>query len=1106
MKHREFKLTNLAINNRVTIYFISVVIVLMGIISYLNTPKESFPEVVFPYFAISTIYPGTSPSDMENLVTRPIEKMIKGIDGIKEVSSNSLQDFSLIFIEFETGIDNQVAYEDVKEAVDKAKAYLPDNLLDDPEISKIDLSEIPILNINLSGDMGLEQLKKYAEDLQDAIESLSEITRVDIVGALEREIQIEVDLYKMQAAGFNFNTIQNIVAYENMTISAGQISTGGMKRTMRVVGEFTDVEQLMNLVLSDGVRLKDIAEVKDDFADRESYARLDGQDVITLNVIRKSGKNLLDAIDKIKEIIEKHKDRFPENLVITLTGDQSTYTRDMVNNLFNTMVLGFIVVVLILMFFMGVENSLFVAVAIPLSILIAFICIPLMNFTLNMVVLMSFILVLGIVVDNSIVVVENIYRHFMNTPGLSIKKAAKIGTAEVALPVFTGTLTTMAPFFPLAFWPGIMGKFMMYIPITIIVTLFASMIVAYVMNPVFNISFMKYRPEEKVQVNHKKNIIASVVVVLLCLFSYIAGISFLGNLIVFVFLMYLLVRYVLINLIKRFQKSFIPRMSRLYQRSLSLFIKGRRPYFVIGGTVILLFFTFFLMGVRPPKIVLFPESDPKVVYTYIVMPAGTDIDVTDSICRVVEEMSFGILGKNNPDVESVISNVAINAGESVFERTTESKLAKITINFKEYQDRTGLPTSSYVEEFREAFKAVSGAQITVSTEEMGPPTGKPINIEISGEDFEELIPLVDRLKNHIDSLKIPGIEELKSDIEVNTPELIIHIDRAKANKLGISTGYVGSMLRTAVYGSEISTFREGEDEYDIRLRLMKTYREDLNALMNLEIAVPSGQNGPYMIPLSAVASIDFSSSYGGVKRKDFERVITLYSNVLSGYNANEIVAKIRNSLKHFDLPENYTIAFTGEQQDQEENAGFLSFAFLMAVILIFVILVAQFNSIAKPIIIIIQILFSMIGVLLGLVIFQVDLSVIMTGMGIIAVGGIVVKNAIILIDYTDILIKEGIAPEKAIIEAGAIRLTPVILTAASTILGLLPLAIGMNIDFASLFTNLNPNIYFGGDSVAFWKPLAWTIIFGLTFATFLTLIVIPAFYKIVILRKKTAGQ
>ncbi|MEA3503971.1 MAG: efflux RND transporter permease subunit [Bacteroidota bacterium] len=1108
MNIKKFAISNYAVNNKVTIYFFTVVLILFGIMSYQSTPKENFPEVEFPYFSVSTIYPGTSPEDIENLVTRPIEKQLKSIDGIKNLTSNSIQDFSMILIEFNTDVKNNIAHQDVQEAIDKAKADLPSGILQDPELMEINVSEFPILFINLTGDLGLAEIKSYAENLQDRIEGNQAITRVDIVGALEREFQINLDLYKMQAAGISFSEIENSVVMENMTISGGQIKMDNMERNMRIIGEFKNVDDIKNLLIRDGIYLKDIADVRDDFADRESYSRLNGDDVITLNVIKKSGKNLITTVKEINLMIDDFKTTTPANLEIITTGDQSQQTKNSVKNLFNTIILGFIVVVVVLMFFMGVDNALFVATAIPLSMVISFIVIPMMDFTMNMVVLMAFILVLGIVVDNAIVVVENIYRHFMKTKGLLIKEAAKIGTAEVAAPVFAGTLTTMAPFFPLIFWPGVMGKFMMYIPITLIVALTASMLVAFTMNPVFAVSFMKYRGNKKHIINHKRNLIIAVATIILTYISYLLDIAVIGNLLSFGVIIYLLVKYIFIDLINKFQKSFLPAMSKGYEKIIKVILKGKNPYFVLSGTVLLLFFTIFLMQLIPPKVVVFPASDPNSIHTYIKMPAGTELATTDSVARIVEKRINGVFGKNNPDIESIVTNIAMNAGEDTFDRSTQDRLAKVSVNFIEYQYRTHPHTSTYINKIRDAIDDIPGAEISVVEQQNGPPTGKPINIEISGEEISELLVLVDRVKEHIESMQIPGIEELKSDTEVHTPELIVEINRDKAKKLGISTAYLGSTIRTALYGKDISKIRDGEDEYDIRLRLKKEYRADIESIMNIKLMLPGNHNGDLRkIPLSAVANVKYSTTYGGIKRKDHKRVITVSSNVLSGYNANEIVQQLNHSMGELrnSLDKGYKIKFTGEQEKQKENFDFLSLAFLLAIVLIIIILVIQFNSVAKPLVIVSQIIFSLIGVLLGITIFKIDFSVIMTGMGIIAVGGIVVKNAIIMIDYIDNLINEGYEKKQAIIKAGATRLTPVILTAASTILGLIPLAISMNIDFAGLFFDFNPNIYFGGDAT-FWKPLAWTIIFGLGFATFLTLILVPAMYSIFIKPEKTVAK
>ncbi len=1104
---KEFGLSNKAIENRATIYIFTILLIIFGIMQYLSTPKEQFPEIVFPYFLINTVHPGTSPEDVENLITRPIEKELKGINGIKHINSQSLQDVSLIIIEFEVEADETQAYLDVKKAIDDARAELPSDLFQEPELNEIDVSEIPILYVNLSGDLGLVKLKNYADDLKDRLESYKEISKVEIIGALDREIQINVDLYDMQAAGLTFNTIEQAVAGENLTISGGKVEIGDMKRNFRIMGEFQSADEIGDILLKDGVYLKDIAEVVDDFEERESYARMDGQPVISLSVIKRSGENLIQAVDKIKADVADFKAEASSALNTKITSDRSTRTRNSVNDLFNTIILGFIVVVFVLMFFMGELDAVFVGVAIPLSMIISFSLLPIIGFTMNMIVLMAFILVLGIVVDNSIVVVENIYRHFTTTKDLPIVPATKRAVGEVAIPVFTGTLTTLAPFIPLMFMPGIMGEFMSFLPITLIITLVASMLVAYFMNPVFAVSFMKYEPNKAESEHGKLNrkfwrlaVGLAAVAILLYLIGYMLP----ANLIIIALLIYIFLKTAMVRFIDSFQKRVLPLMMRAYRRTLEFLLQGKRPYLVVGGTIALLFLAFFLMAVAAPKVVFMPSGDPNYAYVYITMPEGTDVDRTNEVTEEVERRVKNVLGENNPDVESVIANVAVNAGSGMFDRTTQEKLGKVTVSFVEYKYRqTEFSTTEYLEQIREAVQGMAGAEIEVDRDIMGPPTGKPINMEISGPEIDTLVVLAGELKTFINELQIAGIEDLQQDMEVHKPEISLKIDREKASKLGLSTAYIGSTIRTALYGKEVSTFREGEDEYPIMMRLSEKYRDDVDALLSQKLMVPGEKGMPAStIPISAVADVEYKSTYGGIRHIDNERVITLASNVLTGYNANEIIAQINKSLPKFDMPEGYSVRFSGEQEMQQEIGNYLVKALYIAIALILIILVAQFNSLGKPIIITIQIIFSFIGVLLGFVIFNIDISVMMTGMGIIAVAGIVVKNAIILIDYIDNAIVESEDQIKAIVQAGATRLTPVLLTALSTILGLMPLAIGVNINFLTLFSELDPQIYFGGDSVAFWNPLAWTIIFGLAFATFLTLVVVPAMYRIFYVREK----
>ena len=1107
---KEFIATSWAIDNKTSIYVLAVFITLLGISSYNSIPKEQFPEIVIPTILVNTVYPGTSPEDMENLVTRPIEKQLKGIAGVKKITSNSLQDFSSIAVEFNTDIAVPEAKQRVKDAVDKSKSDLPNNLPTDPGVMDIDFSEIPIMFIQVSGNYDLDQLKKYAEMAQDRIESLNEITRVDIVGALEREIQINVDIYKAEVASVTLTDIDRAIASENLTISAGNISTFGMKRSIRIQGQFANLDVMRNIVIKSSsganVYLKDVAEIIDTFKEQESFSRLNGENVITLNVVKKSGRNLLEASDKIKKILDEDliNKEFPKDLKITLSGEQSRYTRNTLEELNNTIIIGMILVTLVLMFFMGFTNAFFVGLAVPLSMAIAFMVMPALGFTMNMIVMFGLIFALGIVVDDAIVVIENIHRTHQKQPNIVL--AAKQAAGEVFLPILSGTLTTLAPFFPLAFWPGIVGEFMFYIPVTLIITLFASLFVAYIINPVFAVSFMKHEYDAPDKAKSRKRIVLLILVALgIAAIGYITfainqsrtafGIA---NFFVFAALLILFFHTLLNPYIKWWQTKGWPWFMRIYEKQLRFFINGRKPWYLLVGVIALFFLTFVVTGIRSPKVLFFPDNMPNSINVRVKMPVGTDQLVTDSITKIVEARVMKVLGRNNPDVESIITNIALGAGDDMdFSRNLASELGKVTINFVEYKNRIGINTTEYLDKIRKEVKGIPGAEIYTDKDNAGPPTGKPVNVEITGENLPDLIADAAAFKNYLDSLQIPGVDDLKSDFQENKPEIAINIDRERANIEGISTGQIAMEIRTAVLGKEVSKYKMDEDEYPIQLRYSLNTRENINNLINMKITYRDMNTGLLrQIPLSSIATIDYVDSYGGIKRQNLKRIITLSSGVMTGYTANEIVAQIKKLAADFPLHEGVQIKLTGEQEDQAETQAFLGKAMMIALGLIFFILITQFNSMSKTLIILSEVIFSVIGVLLGIVIFNMSISIIMTGLGIVALGGIVVRNGILIVEFIDTLKERGMKTREAIVQAGLTRITPVILTATATILGLVPLAIGFNLNFATMFTHLNPQIHIGGDNVMFWGPLSWTIIFGLSFATFLTLLFVPAMYII----------
>ncbi|MFK7971276.1 MAG: efflux RND transporter permease subunit [Bacteroidia bacterium] len=1103
-KFREFGLSSWAIENRTAIYLLTVVIVIVGLVSYRSLPKENFPEVVFPIISVATPYPGTAPADIEKLVNKVIEQEINGIKGIKKISSTAFQDYGNVFVEFETGIDIKEAKDEVQEAVNRSKNDLPSDLPNDPQVTDINLSEVPIMSVNLSGPFDDVTLKKYAEDLQDELEDkVDEILRVDIIGALQQELQVDLDLYKMQNAWVTFGDIEQTIASENVIISGGEIDRERSKVGLRINSELKSEQQISDLQIRSGkghtVYLRDIAKVSDGFKEQESYARLDRQPVITLNIVKKAGKNLVEAAEKIGVIVERVKSEdLPESLTVTVAQDQSLQTLNTLNELTNTIIIGFILVTLVLMFFMGVRDALFVGLAVPLSSLIAFIVVPSFGFTLNLVVLFTFILAMGIVVDNAIVVIENTYRLYMEE-GFPIITAAKKAAGEVIIPVLSGTLTTVAPFLPLLVWPDTTGEFMKFLPITMIITLFASLFVAYVISPVFAVSFM--RKDDKP--NYRTLLYYSIGMAVLAISLHAGGNALFGNLMIFVIAFVWLNAVALRPVIKYFQNKLIPSMKNGYRKVLRFSMN--RPGLAMVLSLLFIFFVAALSAVRSPQVIFFPESDPNFVYVYNEMPLGTRVEVTDSVTHILEDRVYKVLEPHQDIVRSVIANVAINAGDpqSFGQNSADPHKSRLSIEFESVKDRNGKSTQEILEEIRSVTKGIIGAKITVGKENNGPPVGADIEITVTSEDLDKLMFLNSDLLAFLESKAVAGVEKLKSDAEAERQEMIVNIDRAKAAELGLTTGQIGSTIRTAVFGKEVSKFRppKSEDEYDIVIRLDDSYRNDPGALMNMNITFLDQATGGFRsIPVSAVANLSYSSAIGGINRKDLKKSVTFSTSVPFPYNAAEVSKELMYWVDQYKkekkLSSDVTISLGGQVVAQEEQGAFLGGAFGAAILFIFLILVTQFNSLINVLIILSQILLSTLGGFVGVVLMGMDFSIIMNGVGIIALSGIVVNNGIILLDFIQQLQKEGKPLKEAVIEGSAVRFTPVLLTASSTVLGLVPLAVSLNVNFETLFTSFDPQIFFGGDSAAFWGPLSWTIIWGLSFATIVTLVFVPTFYYV----------
>jgi multidrug efflux pump subunit AcrB len=1130
--YKEFGISSWAIDNKMTVYVIIAIIFLGGILSYYNMPREAFPEIVETKIYVSSINPGNSVEDVEKFITEPLEEEFKDVKGVREITSTTQQDFSMVIVEFEEDVAVQNAKQLIKDKVDLVKSETTWPTLDngakvEPNVFDLNISEeMPILNINFTGNFPILKLKEYAEYLQEKIELLPEIKEASVRGVEEMEVEVAVDIYKMTATKVSFTDIINAIRNENRTISGGNVVNNGFQKNIRILGEIKDPAELENIVVKDDdgmVYLRDLADVNYQMQDATTYAREYGDPVVTLDVKKRAGKNMIEAVDQIKQITEDELENyFPEGLQISLSNDQSVKTNNQVNDLVNNIIFGVILVVVVLMFFLGFRNALFVGIAIPLSMLMALIILSSFGFTLNTMVLFGLVMGLGMLVDNGIVVVENVYS--LMAQGMSRIEAAKLGIGEIAWPIIASTATTLAAFFPLGLWPGTIGKFMIYFPITLSVVLGSSLFVALVINAMLTSDFMKV--EEK-KLTYKKTIRISLCLLLiggvflaLGFIKDIGAFRGIGNLSILAAILLFLYKAFLVRAVDYFQFTFLKKLENTYENTLRFALSKKMAYVTFIGTIVLLLISFGLIALVQPKVLFFPENEPNQIITYIEYPEGTDIEKTNELVKRVEERIYKTIEKYEDEdgynfmVESAIALVGKGSGNPNTDGGMVNEMphrGKVTLSMREFKLRRGVKSSSVQTEIRNALKGFAGVSISVEKDENGPPSGYPINIEITGEDYNKMLDETERLRQFINNTGIEGIEELKIDINKSKPELDIKVNRDKAGQLGISTAQVGQTIRRAVFGEEASTYKDVEDDYPINVRFNEEFRYDENAIFNQPITFRNLQGKIVQVPISTLIETQPTSTFSAIKRKDLKRVITLYSNVLEGYNGNEIVEMLKDEMKYFDLDEDISYAFTGEQEKQDENMAFLLNALLIAVGGILLILVGQFNSLSKPIIIITAVVLSLAGVFFGMVIFSMDFVIIMTMMGVISLAGIVVNNAIVLVDYTQILIdrrKEKLDLDEnemltkaqyfeEIVAGGRSRLRPVLLTAITTIGGLIPLAVGFNIDFFGLFVDYNPDIYIGGDNVIFWGPLAWTVIYGLIFATFLTLVVVPVMFYLV---------
>jgi len=1009
----------IALKRQPTILTLLIIIVIAGAYSYLTLPRESFPDITIPYVFVTTTYEGVSPSDMEELVTIPIERKLKGIADVEEIRSTSAEDISTVAVKFLPSVDIDDALQKVRDRVDQAKNDLPADLKDDPVIKEVNFSDLPVIRVVLSGDFSLRRLQRFAEDLKDKIESIQGVLDAPISGGLEREIHVEFDLDRVGAYNVPFSSLISAVTRSNVNMPGGSMDIGEGKYLVRVPEDFKHPSEIFSIVafVRDGkpVYLRDLAVITDSHKDPLTRTRINGKTSVTIAVQKRSGENIVRVTDEVKKAVEEMRPLLPPSLGIDLTADMSNDVRLMVADLENNILSGLLLVLAVIFVFIGGQSAVFIALAIPYSMFITFILLMGSGITMNMVVLFSLILALGMLVDNGIVIVENIYRHMQEGEGRL--EAATAATDEVAWPVITSTLTTLGAFFPMIFWPGIMGEFMKYLPITLIMALSASLFVALAINPVLSARYQRVTIETKR--SRKDGLIIR---------TYLS------------FLMWAL-NHRLILVLSAF----------------ALLLASVASYGAFGrGTE------------------FFPETEPRRAYITVKAPEGTNLDASDAIVAQVEKTAA-----QYEDIHYIIANVGAVGGDPFSQGGTGTHINRVVIDFKDFHEREK-PSSEIVDELRtRLLKEIRGAEVQVEKEKEGPPTGPPVNLEISGKDIVVLGELAQRARKIIE--QIPGIVDLKDNFVRGKPEITVRIDKEKAALFNLDTLTIATTVKSAINGAKVGVFREGKDEYDIIAKLPEKDRRSLESIKRLTISGPAGEP----VPITSVADIGVSSGLGAIMRLDQKRVVTVSANV-SGRLANDAIRDIEKRLvEQVEWPRGYSFRFTGEQREQEKAQAFLIKAFAATLFLIAIILITQFNSVATPLIILTSVLLSLIGVFLGLLVTDTAFGIIMTGIGVISLAGVVVNNAIVLIDYSNQLRDKGLSYRESLIKAGLVRFRPVMLTAITTILGLLPMAAGVSVDFRKLTLEV------GSESSQWWGPMAVAVIFGLGVATLLTLVIVP---------------
>lgn len=1085
-------ISDTAIKKRVTVVCLAVLIAIIGLYCYFALPRESSPDITIPFVFISTPYRGVAPPDIETSITVPIEEKLTGLENVKKITSVSSEGLSLISIEFTTGTDITEVLQKVKDKVDEANQDLPTDLEDDPIVSEVNFSDFPIVIYALSGPVGPARLKVMADDLSDAIEAIPGVLEAEVTGGIEREIRVEFLPERLAYYGVSSLELENTLRQENQNVSGGVMRMADGRFQLQTPGELKTPQDFFQLVVGNKngkpVYLIDVANVYDGYKEETSRSRLDGHPAVTIQVKKRSGENIIKIGEQVDALIAKEKAQWPQGTEITKLMDEAKNINNMVADLENNLISGLILVLLILPLALGLRNAILVGISIPFSMFLSFMVLYFMGITLNLVVLFSLTLALGMLVDNAIVIIENIYRF--TSQGVPRIQAAMRATSEVAYPVIGSTLTTIAAFFPMIFWPGIMGEFMKYLPMTLIITLTSSLFVAMVINPALASIFLKQSKANSTDIGTED----------------VEAIIKAGE---------------------QPANTDGPILSR-YKNLLETVLRHRLTVIFISFGVLILIIQLWLLriGIEKP-VEFFPAIDPANIYVNLDMPEGADLELSDRIVKQVEmavaDSLYGTTSREKyinidaynqalatkehhrldgspypsvsdlQDIRNMYSNaVALTGGGSdIFSANTPNHIG---IQFLDFHERP-VPSPEIVDAIRERVIHIPGAKITVAEQEHGPPTGAPINIEISGDAFPVLGQIAKNIKNII--ARSPYAQDIRDDYVEGTPTIRLLVDKQKASLGGLSASLIGQALKNAYNGLDVSTYREKDEEFDITIQLPESYRKNTDTLKNLLIATPQGN----LIPLSTIAKFEYTGSLGRIVRINNERVVTVKANVNEDMIPGPVArAEAEKALQKFDLPPGYTVKFTGEEEHQKESEEFLTKAFLVALFLVTLLLISQFNSVGQSFIIMTSVILSLGGAFLGMTLFKMSFGIIMTGVGIISLAGVVVNNGIVLIDYTNQLRQRGMSVHDAVIAAGCTRLRPVLLTAITTILGLIPMVTGISYDFHSW------QFSWSSESSQWWYSMAMAVIFGLLFATALTLLVVPALYSLIESAKQAAPE